>query len=136
MTNLVTVIKKLQKKQHTKILEARFLRDIRALKFPQPQTEFKFYPTRQWRFDVAWPEFKLAVEINGFGGQTKDESSTTGRHHTYFGSHNDYEKYNEAMLLGWTVLLLSPKMVKEGTGIRFLERLFESYTKKAILGRS
>lgn len=55
--------------------------------------EYQFHPTRKWRFDVAWPEQKLAVEIDG-----------RGRHQTISGVRKDYEKHNEATRMGWRVL--------------------------------
>ena len=55
--------------------------------------EHRFHPTRQWRFDFAWPSQKLAVEIDG-----------RGRHQTVVGVRADCEKMNEAIRLGWRVL--------------------------------
>lgn len=55
--------------------------------------EYRFHPTRKWRFDFAIPELKLAVEIEG-----------RGRHQTVDGFRKDCEKYNAALLLGWRVL--------------------------------
>ena len=54
---------------------------------PRPQCEARFHPGRKWRIDYFWPEFKLAVEIEG-GVFTK------GRHVTGTGSIGDMEKYN------------------------------------------
>ncbi|WP_224055555.1 hypothetical protein [Vibrio penaeicida] len=48
-------------------LEAEFALQIRALKLPVPETEFRFHPVRQWRFDFAWSLQKFAVEIEGGG---------------------------------------------------------------------
>mgnify|MGYP006149714629 CR=1 FL=1 len=31
----------------------------------EPVKEHKFHPKRKWRLDLAWPEEKLAVEIEG-----------------------------------------------------------------------
>jgi very-short-patch-repair endonuclease len=55
--------------------------------------EHRFHPERRWRFDMAWPSIKLAVEIEG-----------QGRHQTFTGYRGDLEKYNEAVRLGWRVL--------------------------------
>lgn len=55
--------------------------------------EHVFHPTRKWRFDIAFPSVKLAVEIDG-----------RGRHQTIAGVRADYEKMNEATRLGWRVL--------------------------------
>lgn len=59
--------------------------------------EHKFHPSRKWRFDLAIPSVKLAVEIEG-------AVYTNGRHTRGTGFLNDIEKYNEAAMLGWTLL--------------------------------
>jgi very-short-patch-repair endonuclease len=55
--------------------------------------EYRFHPLRRWRFDVAFPRAKLAVEIDG-----------RGRHQTVTGVRSDCEKANTATLMGWRVL--------------------------------
>jgi very-short-patch-repair endonuclease len=69
-----------------------------------PTSEYKFHPTRKWRFDYCWPENKLAVEIEG-GIFTK------GRHTRGVGFSNDMEKYNSAVLLGWRILRYAPQKI-------------------------
>ena len=32
---------------------------------PEPELEYRFHPFRKWRFDFAWPEQKVAVEMEG-----------------------------------------------------------------------
>ena len=80
--------------------------------------QMRFHPTRQWRFDVARPDLKLAVEIEGvtFG-------ASPGRHQRGAGMRADCEKYAEAMLLGWRVLRVVPDQVKSGQAIGWIERL-------------
>jgi very-short-patch-repair endonuclease len=60
-------------------------------------TELRFHPTRMWRFDVALPYSKLAIEIEG-GVHTR------GRHLRPQGFIHDCDKYAFAMLAGWRVL--------------------------------
>ncbi len=54
-------------------------------------------PDRQWRFDFAWPEQKVAVEIDGgifvHGGHNRGMQITA-----------DHEKANYATMRGWRVL--------------------------------
>lgn len=76
----------------------------------EPEREYKFHPTRRWRFDFAWPEKKLAVEIEGGTWQI-------GRHQRAGGFSADCEKYNQAALLGWRTLRFTTAMVTEGTAI-------------------
>jgi hypothetical protein len=67
---------------------------------PAPQAEYRFHSVRKWRFDRAWPELKLALEIDG-----------NGRHNTIAGMANDDEKINEAIILGWSVLRVNAKLI-------------------------
>ena len=83
---------------------------VRAEKLPAPVREFRFAPPRQWRFDFAWPEQKLAVEVEG-GIFTK------GRHSRGSGMLADMEKYNRAALLGWRVLRFFTDQVRDGSAI-------------------
>lgn len=74
---------------------------------PRPVAEFRFHPVRRWRFDWAWPEHKVAVEIDG--GQWK---AGGGRHNT----DADREKLNTAAAMGWRVLRFSHKALSEQPG--------------------
>jgi hypothetical protein len=64
-------------------------------------SEYKFHPTRKWRFDFAvfhWNGDKLcAIEYEGL-------NSRKSRHTTITGYTGDTEKYNAAQLEGWKVL--------------------------------
>lgn len=68
---------------------------------PVPEREHKFHPDRKWRFDYAWPELKVAVEVEG-------GIYTRGRHTRGAGYEKDMEKYNAAALRGWTLLRYPP----------------------------
>lgn len=35
---------------------------------PEPTAQYRFDEKRKWMIDRAWPEYKLAVELNGAGG--------------------------------------------------------------------
>jgi very-short-patch-repair endonuclease len=89
---------------------------IRTWGLPPPEREYRFHPTRRWRFDRAWPEFKLAVEIEGVIGAGRG-----GRHQRPVGMARDAEKYNAAQLAGWTVLRFTPAQIKAGYAIREVE---------------
>src|ERR1044072_3735597 len=57
---------------------------------PEPLPEYRFHPTRKWRFDFAWPEHKLALEIQG-------GAWVAGSHHLCPGSvQKEHEKRNAA----------------------------------------
>lgn len=77
---------------------------IQQAAIPQPKREYKFALPRQFRFDFAWPDGMIALEVDGgrwmLGG---------GRH----ASDEDYEKLNTAAKLGWRVLRVSSDMVRK-----------------------
>ena len=73
--------------------------DIIGKGYSSPKTQFIFDPIRKWRFDFAWPEFKVAVEIDGGVFQKK----ATG-HRSIGGIVDSMEKQNAAQLQGWCLL--------------------------------
>jgi hypothetical protein len=95
------------------------LTHIRQVGLPEPQMEIAFHPTRKWRFDLAYPERMIAVEVEG-------SVYARGRHTRGQGYEGDCEKYNEAQLLGWKVYRFSTGQVTSGWAIGFLERVFAS----------
>ncbi|MGL6025674.1 MAG: hypothetical protein ACRC0U_00910 [Vibrio sp.] len=88
---------------------------IRAVKLSMPVPEYRFHATRKWRFDFAYPEQKVAIEVEG-------GTWSNGRHSRGKGYEADCEKYNEAALGGWTLLRFTGGMIKTGKAIRALER--------------
>jgi very-short-patch-repair endonuclease len=82
---------------------------------PAPVREFRFHPTRQWRFDFAWPAHRFAIEIDGIVGNGK------GRHQTAAGMRGDLEKLHEAHMLGWKVYRCSGDMISSGRVLEAIE---------------
>lgn len=98
------------------VLEKSLAIQLVACKLPKFEREFKFHPTRKWRFDFAWPESKVAVECEG-------AVWTNGRHTRGSGFVKDMEKYNEAALLGWRVLRFDAGQIKSGNALQAIERM-------------
>lgn len=96
--------------------EQLFLIQVRADKLPLPETEYRFHGKRRWRFDFAWPEKRLAVEIEG-------GIWTGGRHTRGAGFEADAEKYNTAAEMGWTVLRYTPRFVRSGEALEQVKRV-------------
>lgn len=99
-------------------LEALFLIQCRAHGIPAPETEHRFHERRRWRFDMAWPDKMVAVEIEGgvWNG---------GRHTRGSGFEADAEKYNTASEMGWTVLRYTPKYLRDGSAVEQVKRVLE-----------
>jgi very-short-patch-repair endonuclease len=83
-----------------------------------PETEVRFHPVRKWRFDYAWPEHKVACEVEG-------AIWVRGRHSRGAGMEADMEKYNTAAELGWRVLRVSPGHVKNGQAVAWIEKVLK-----------
>jgi very-short-patch-repair endonuclease len=77
-------------------LSSQFERIALAHHLPPFHAEFKFCPTRRWRFDYAWPAQHVAVELEGAPGH--------GRHTSVKGFLADLAKYNAATANGWRIL--------------------------------
>lgn len=90
-------------------LEEIFACHLKAYHCPEPQREYEFHPTRKWRFDFAWPEEMIAVEVEGWG-----------RHQKRDGFEADIEKYNTAVYCGWALYRFNGKMVRDGRAIDFM----------------
>ena len=68
--------------------------------------EYRFDKVRRWRFDMAYVEYKLSVEIEG-------GIFSHGRHTRGSGFIKDMEKYNAAVLQGWSILRYAPNQITE-----------------------
>ena len=73
---------------------------------------------KDWRFDFALLDLKIAIEIEGGGW-------SGGRHTRGAGFDQDLQKYDAAMRLGWWVYRRSPAMVKSGKAIQTILILVE-----------
>jgi hypothetical protein len=71
---------------------------------PIPDAEWVFAPPRRWRFDFAWPDQRVALEIQG-------GLFVQGRHTRGAALLKEHEKLNAAAALGWRVLYTSPSHI-------------------------
>ncbi len=67
--------------------------------------EYRFMRGRRWRIDIAVPDDKLAIEIEGGALDMR------GRHTRRAGFAADIEKYNALSMLGWTLLRTTTKTI-------------------------
>lgn len=91
----------------------------RALKaegdVPRPEMEFRFHPTRKWLLDFAWPAERLGVEVQG--GTFVEGAHTRGA-----GYQSDCHKKQEAILLGWRVLEVTPQDITDGRAVAVIRQ--------------
>jgi very-short-patch-repair endonuclease len=99
--------------------ETLFVQIARAIGLPPPRRQFRILIAgREYRIDFAWPELRLAVEIDG--------SSVHGPRQ--LGS--DLRRQNHIVLDGWMILRFTWVMVaKEPDGAgRVLKRAWDART--------
>lgn len=89
--------------------------------FPGVVAEHRFHPVRKWRFDYAWPDKRVALEVEG-------GAWIQGRHTRGAGFVKDLEKYNTAAAAGWTVIRVTPQMLRDGRAHAWLAPLLEART--------
>jgi len=100
------------------ILENLMATQIRQAGLPKPQREFVAIPGRRYRWDFAWTDQKLLLEING-------STFCVGGHSTGVGLDRDYEKSSLAAVHGWFTMSFSGKQVKSGLALKLLQQFFE-----------
>lgn len=98
-----------------------FALSITGIGLPAPVREYHFNPDKKWkvcrRIDFAWPDYGLAMEIEG-GAWTK-KGHTNGVNFI-----KDMEKYNEMTIQGFSLLRATPDQVQSGYALQIVERWF------------
>jgi len=107
--------------------EESFYLAIRAFKHPIPEREFLFLPGRKYRIDFAWPEQKVALEVEGglYHG---------GRHTSITGFEGDCIKYALLAQNGWRLYRFSTGQVKKGIALMFMEEEFRRWAENDTTG--
>lgn len=89
---------------------------FKAFGLPEPVEEHRFHPVRRWRFDYAYPDKMVAVEVEG-------AVWVKGRHTRGSGFIADMEKYNTAQSMGWSVYRFTPQQMRSGEAANFLRAI-------------
>ena len=95
--------------------EGMFLAILKEAGLPLPIREYCFHPSRRWRFDWAWLDYRVALEWEG-------GTWSGGRHVRGKGYEEDCRKYSEAAILGWRVLRVTTAMLDRGEVVDLLKR--------------
>jgi len=111
-----TEYQKLLKHHDREKHELEFLYWIKIKGLPVPEREYRFHSIRKWRFDFAYPDRKIGIEIEG-------GTFTFGRHVRGTGFQKDCEKYNEAALLGWRILRFTGRDLTRGCAADFVQKV-------------
>lgn len=105
---------------HKSKLEEKVWSDLVAMGLHEGcQRQYKFHPDRQWKADFAWCKSEygptyIMLEVNG---GTYIQGSNRGAHSRGPRQREDYEKWSEASLLGWTLILVDSVDVRKGVHI-------------------
>lgn len=94
-----------------------FLRLVDGL--PEWEEEYKFHSKRKWRFDFAWPQQKVAIEVDGglsYGQKGRGRNSHGG----IVGATKDARKRNIAQIEGWIVLRVTATMLNDVSAINYV----------------
>ena len=95
-----------------------FVQFCKSEGLPEPVPEFRFHPVRKWRFDFAWPDQMIALEVEG-------GLWVRGRHNRASGFLKDMEKYNTAESMGWHVFRTTPKELYTQIPINYIRNLLK-----------
>ena len=90
---------------------------LKSVKITGFTREYKFHPKRRWRLDFAWVDKKIGVEVEG--GIWLPRSG----HNTGVGISRDVEKGNSLTLLGWKLIRVTGKMIKNGEALNLIESI-------------
>jgi hypothetical protein len=83
-----------------------FLAQCKAHQLPVPEFEYHFCQGRRWRADYCFEGLVLVEKVGGIW--------TRGHHSRGQDQLDDMEKYNKAQLLGYLVLLFTPRQFETG----------------------
>lgn len=100
-------------------LEVELAQQIKLAGLPTPEEEYKFLQDRRFRFDFAWPTYKVAVEVEG-------GAWSNGRHTRGQGYIDDCKKYNLAVMWGWSLLRYTKDGIQSGEALRQIEAALAS----------
>ena len=97
----------------TSLLERELLTQCSMAGLPTPVAEYRAIEGRRFRFDLAFIEQKLLIEVQGgiWNG---------GKHGRGAGIETDQEKLNLAVIAGWRVLHVSSNHVKSGKALMWI----------------
>ncbi len=88
------------------------LRDqIAAAGLPVPFREHLFHESRNFRIDLAYPDLKLGIEIDGAVHRIKGRFLS------------DLQKHNELTLAGWRWIRVTPPQVQSGEALELVREL-------------
>jgi hypothetical protein len=97
------------------LLELVLLNRLQHAGLPTGEAQYRFVEGRQFRFDRAWPERRVAVEVQG--GVWSDDGH--GRKSMVA---RDCAKLSMGAAMGWRVLPLTKEMIESGQAVELIHQ--------------
>lgn len=97
------------------VAEATFALFCRGAKLPPWKRNYRFWKGRKFELDFAWPDVKVALEIQGVV-----RGLLQGGHQTADGMRDDFIKHNKAVLDGWILILVTQGQVHSGYALEMI----------------
>ena len=99
-------------------LEKQLSLAVSAGRIPPFTTEYYAIIGRKFRYDFAWPDYDLLLEVQGgiWG---------VGAHSGGTGALRDFEKQSLAAVGGFYVITCGPSQIREGKAISWVMQYFE-----------
>lgn len=94
-------------------LEAILLNRLERAGLPAPVLQYRIVPGRQFRWDAAYVDAKVAIEVQG--GVWSNGSHVRGS-----GVQRDCLKASMAAALGWRCLPVTREMIEDGTAVALI----------------
>lgn len=101
-------------------IEDEMLYQIKVAGLPAPVREYRFDAVKKYRFDFAYLDRMLAVEVEG-GTWVPNTGHTSG-----VGYRENVRKYNLAVMQGWRILRFTSDMVTSGEALKTIEAVINA----------
>lgn len=106
------VIAKAQKKAKRDKWQQAYLLQVKQAGLPKPTEEYQAIPGRKFRWDFAWSECLILIEIQGGIWSNAKSGHTSG-----VGINRDCEKANLANLASWCCLSFTSDHIRSGLAL-------------------
>lgn len=100
-----------------------FMHMVNLYGLPKLEREYRFHKKRKWRFDYAYPQYKVAIEREG-------GTWSYGRHNRPIGFKNDCEKYSHAAIAGWKIIRATTEQFNSGDALDWLIQAIYEWKKR------
>lgn len=103
-------------------LEALLSSQLAAAGLPESVPNYRFAPPRLWRFDRAWPDARVALEVMGGVWTPRGGGHTRGP-----GYEDDCVKLAAASLRGWLLLYATERLIRKGYAVEWVRLALNQY---------